>query len=147
MKLSTRGRYGTMALLDLALHVNEEPVPLKDISRRQGIPLHYLEHLIAPLVAAGIVGSTRGARGGLHLLKHPNEIKLSEVIHLLEGSLAPVGCVTNPESCPRSDSCVTRDVWGEVKRAIDRVLESTTLRDLVERQKKKEQSAKGMYYI
>ena len=147
MKLSTKGRYGTMALLDLALHANKEPVPLKAISRRRGIPMHYLEHLIAPLVGAGIVGSTRGARGGLHLLKQPHEIKLSEVIHLLEGSLSPVGCVTNPESCPRSDSCVTRDIWGEVKRAIDGVLESTTLQDLVERQKKKEQTTKGMYYI
>jgi len=147
VKLSTRGRYGTMALLDLALNSNKEPVPLKDIARRQGIPLHYLEHLIAPLVAAGIAGSTRGARGGLHLLKPPREIKLSEVINLLEGPVAPVGCITNPETCPRSDTCVTRDVWDEVKRAIEGVLESITLQDLVDRHQKKAQSTKAMYHI
>ena len=147
MRLSTKGRYGTMALLDLALHANNGPVPLKDIARRQTIPLHYLEHLIGPLVAAGIVGSTRGARGGLHLLKAPKDIKLSEVIYLLEGSMAPVVCVTNPESCPRAESCVTRDVWDEVKRAVDGVLEATTLQNLVDRQKKKDQATKGMYHI
>jgi len=136
-----------MALLDLALHDNKEPVPLKDIARRQRIPLHYLEHLIGPLVAAGMVGSTRGARGGLHLLKPPKDIKLSQVIHLLEGSVAPVGCVTNPETCPRSAMCVPRDIWTEVTRAVDNVLESTTLQDLVDRQQKKEQTTKGMYYI
>lgn len=147
MKLSTRGRYGTMALLDLALHNSKEPVPLKDISKRQAIPLHYLEHLIGPLVTAGLVGSTRGARGGLHLLKSPKDIRLSQVIHLLEGSLAPVGCINNPETCSRSATCAARDVWGEVTRAADNVLESTTIQDLVDRQKKKEQSTKGMYYI
>ena len=147
MKLSTRGRYGTMALLDLALHWGKEPVPLKEISRRQNISLPYLEHLIAPLIGAGIVGSTRGARGGVQLVRPPAEVKLSEVLPLLEGSTAPVECLNNPKSCSRYDLCVTRDVWAEMKRAMDGVLESTTLQDLVERQKKKEQSAEAMYYI
>ena len=147
MKLSTRGRYGTMALLDLALHWGKEPVPLKDIARRQNISLHYLEHLITPLIGARIVRSTRGARGGVHLVRPPHEVKLSEVIQLLEGSTAPVECLNNPESCPRYDLCVTRDVWDELKKAIDGVLESTTLQDLVERQKKKEKSTEAMYYI
>ncbi len=147
MKLSTRGRYGTMALLDLALHWGNEPVPLKDVARRQDISLHYLEHLIAPLISAGIVGSTRGARGGVQLVRAPHEVKLSEVIQLLEGSTAPVECLNNPESCSRYDICVTRDIWDELKKAIDGVLESTTLQDLVERQKKKEQSTEAMYYI
>lgn len=147
MKLSTRGQYGTRALLDLALNWGNEPVPLKDIARRQDISLHYLEHLIAPLIGAGIVGSTRGARGGVQLVRPPHEVKLSEVIQLLEGSTAPVECINNPESCPRYDLCVTRDIWAEMKRAMDGVLESTTLQDLVERQKKKEQLKKTMYYI
>ncbi len=147
MKLSTRGRYGTRALLDLALHWGEGPVLLKDIAHRQQISLPYLEHLITPLIAAGIVRSTRGARGGVSLLKPPQEIKLSEVIQLLEGSIAPVECVNNPKTCPRSDLCVTRDIWGEMKKAINGVLESTTLQDLVERQKRKEQPGEAMYYI
>ena len=147
MKLSTRGRYATRALLDLALHQGEIPVLLKDIAQRQQISLSYLEHLIAPLIAGGIVWSTRGAKGGVSLAKPPEQVKLSEVIQLLEGSVAPVECVNNPGACSRSALCVTRDVWGELKRAMDRVLESTTLQDLVERQKRKEQPEEVMYHI
>lgn len=147
MKLSTRGQYGTRALLDLALHWGEGPVQLKDIAQRQNIPLQYLEHLITPLIAAGVVRSTRGARGGVSLARPPQEIRLSEVIQLLEGSIAPVECLNNPERCPRSDLCVPRDIWSELKKAIDGVLESTTLQDLVERQKRKEPPKEAMYYI
>jgi len=147
MKLSTRGRYATRALLDLALHQGEAPVLLKDIAQRQEISLSYLEHLITPLIAAGIVRSTRGARGGVSLAKPPKQVKLSEVIQLLEGSVAPVECVNNPEICSRSALCVTRDIWGELKKAIDGVLESTTLQDLVERQKGKEQPEAVIYNI
>jgi len=137
MKLSTKGRYGTRVLLDLALHWGEGPVLLKDIARRQEISLPYLEHLIAPLIAGRIVKSARGPRGGVSLLKRPEEIRLSEVIQLLEGSIAPVECVNNPKAYPRAPLCVTHDVWDELRRAIDGVLESTTLQDLVERQKQK----------
>ena len=147
MKLSTRGRYGTRALLELALHQGEGPVPLKDIAQRQQISLQYLEHLITPLIAAGIVLSTRGPRGGVSLAKPPEAIRLSEIIQLLEGSIAPVECVNNPKYCSRSDFCVTRDIWGELKKVMDGVLESTTLRDLVERQKRKGQSEEVMYHI
>ncbi len=147
MKLSTRGQYGTRALLDIALHQGEGPIPLKRIAERQQIALQYLEHLVTPLVAAGIIRSTRGAKGGVWLAKAPEEIKLSEVIKLLEGSVAPVECVIDPKFCPRSNVCATRDIWGELKKAMDGVLESTTLRDLAERQKKKEQKEETMYYI
>ena len=147
MKLSTRGQYGTRALLELALHEGSGPILLKDIARRQQISLMYLEHLIAPLIAAGIVRSTRGARGGVWLAKSPEGIKLSEVIQLLEGSIAPVECLNDPKACSRSELCVTRDVWDELKQAIDGVLESTTLQDLVSRQKRKERSEEAMYYI
>jgi len=147
MKISTKGRYGTRALLELALHRGEKPVLLRDIARRQQISLPYLEHLISPLIAGGIVRSTKGPRGGISLAKTPGEIKLSEVIQLLEGSLAPVECVNNPSACSRSAFCVTRDVWGELKKAANGVLESTTLQDLVERQRKKRQPEPAMYYI
>ena len=147
MKLSTRGRYGTRALLDLALHQGEAPVLLKDIAQRQQISLRYLEHLITPLIAGGIVRSTRGARGGVSLAKPTDEIKLSQVIQLLEGSIAPVECITNPAVCDRSKSCATRDIWSDLKKAMNGVLESVTLQDLAERAKRKEQSKKPMYYI
>jgi Rrf2 family cysteine metabolism transcriptional repressor len=147
MKLSTRGRYGTRALLELALHRGEEPVLLRDISKRQQISLSYLEHLIAPLIAGGILRSTKGPKGGISLAKTPAKIKLSEVIQLLEGSVAPAECVKDPKICNRSEFCVTRDVWSELKKAMDGVLQSTTLQDLVERHKKKEQPEPVMYYV
>ena len=139
MKLSTRGQYGTRALLELSIRYGEGPVPLKDIAQSQQMPLQYLAHLITPLVTAGIMRSTPGTRGGVWLAKSPKEIKLSEVIGLLEGSIAPVECVNDPKYCSRSDFCVTKDIWGELKKVMDGVLESTTLQDLVERQKSKGQ--------
>ena len=147
MKLSTRSRYGTRALLELALHREDEPIFLKDIARRQEISLSYLEQLIAPLIAGRIIRSTKGPKGGISLVKNPEEIKLSEVIRLLEGSLAPVECINDPELCDRSESCVTRDVWNELKMVMDGVLESTTLQDLVERHRKKNKPEPAMFYI
>ena len=147
MKLSTRSRYGTRALLELALRRGEEPVQLKDIARSQQIPRQYLEHIITPLISAGIIRSIRGARGGVSLARTPEEIKLSEVIQLLEGSVAPAECLNNPGVCDRSEFCVTRDIWSELKEAMEGVLASTTLKDLVDRQKKKKQPEPAMYYI
>ena len=147
MKLSTRAQYGTRALLHLALHQGEGPALLKDIAKEQQIPLSYLEHLITPFIAAGIVRSTRGRRGGIRLARSPQEIRLNEVIRLFEGSTATVECVNSPETCPRSGLCAPRDVWSELQKAMDEVLESTTLQDLVERQRKKEQPEEAMYYI
>src|SRR4030042_4757023 len=125
MKLSTRTRYGTRALLELALHQDKDRVSLKDIARQQQISLPYLEHLIAPLIAGGIIRSTKGPKGGISLTRKPGEIKLSEITQLLEGPMAPVECVNNPEACKRSGACATRDVWGRLKEAMAGVLEST----------------------
>ena len=147
MKLSTRARYGTRALLDLALHQGERPVILKDIAQRQQVSLRYLEHIIGSLIAAGIIRSTRGARGGVSLARPPEEIKLSEVVQVLEGSITPAECVDNPGICDRSDLCVTRDIWDELKKAMNGLLESITLQDLLGRQKSKERPRKVMYYI
>ena len=122
-------------------------VLLKDIARRQEVSLPYLEHLITPLIAAGLVKSTRGARGGVLLVRPPAEVTLPEVVLLLEGSIAPVDCVNDPKVCHRSTSCVTRDVWIQIKDAMTQVLDSTTLQDLVERQRQKEQTETGMYHI
>ena len=147
MKLSTRARYGTRALLDLALHQGNEPVQLKDIAERQEISLPYLEHIIAPLVGSGIVRSIRGTHGGLRLVRNPREVRLGEVVHLLEGTTAPVECVNHPETCSRSESCVTREIWGEIKNKIDETLDAITLQDLMERQEKKDFAGKAIYQI
>jgi Rrf2 family cysteine metabolism transcriptional repressor len=147
MKISTKGRYATRAMLDLALHYDKTPVFLKDISARQGISLRYLEQIISPLIAAKIVTSTRGPKGGVMLARPPQKIKLSEVIQVLEGPISPVECVENPGVCTRASSCVARDVWTDLAKAMYGVLESTTLQDLVERQEKKRAGRELLYNI
>src|SRR3990172_2569605 len=96
MKLSTRTRYGTRALMELALHNGDEPVLLREIARKQEISLAYLEHIIAPLVAAGIIRSAKGPKGGISLARRPENIKLIEITQILEGSMAPVECINTP---------------------------------------------------
>jgi Rrf2 family cysteine metabolism transcriptional repressor len=134
-------------LVDLALHEGESPVQLKDIAERQQISLQYLEHLVGPLIAAGIIRSVRGPRGGVLLRKRPEEIKLSEIVNALEGSLYVVDCLNSPESCTRYEFCTVREIWCNLKDAIDGILESTTLQGLVEKQKKKLKPVEPMYYI
>ena len=148
MKLSTKGRYGTRALLEMARHYGEGPMLLKDIAERQQISLQYLEHLIGPLVSAGLVKTTRGFKGGVWLARPPAEIKLSETMQILEGDITPVECINNPGACTRSRTCATRDVWDEMKQAMYGVLDSTTLEDLVKRQEVKERTPQfGNYEI
>ena len=147
MKLTTKGRYGTRLLLDLALREEKELVSLKDIAKRQQIPLAYLKHLVTPLVAGGLLHSSRGANGGVSLAKSPGQIKLGEVIQFLEGPISVVECVEHPEKCDRSGFCAARDIWADVGKAMRGVLESITLQDLVEMQKAKEPAKADMYYI
>jgi Rrf2 family protein len=122
-------------------------ISLKDIAARQQISQQYLEQFMQPLITAGLVRSTRGSKGGVALGRSPADIKLSEIVQLLEGSNALVECIDDPSVCSRSELCITRDVWDEVKKAMNGVLESITLQDLVERQKRKTPPQEAMYNI
>ncbi|TET43441.1 Rrf2 family transcriptional regulator [Candidatus Aerophobetes bacterium] len=147
MRLSTKGRYGARAMLDLALNSSEGPVLLREIAKRQEVSEKYLEHSITTLRKAGLVRSIRGARGGYVLAKSPSQIRLSEIMEVLEGSMAPVECVDDPQVCQRAQLCVTRDIWAKMKEAIDNILESITLQDMVERQNRKKNSKAIVYNI
>lgn len=133
MKVSTRVRYGMRALVDLSVHYGESPQLIREIARRQGISRHYLEQIILVLKSAGLVKSIRGAKGGIVLAKAPSKIRLSEVMRVLEGSTAPVECVDDAATCSRSPYCVMRGVWSDMKDAINGVLESKTLQEMVDR--------------
>jgi Rrf2 family protein len=146
MRLSSRC-YAPRALLELAVNDTGKSAILKEIAQRQQISLGYLRSLFTPLIAAGILRTVRGSKGGISLVKPANEVKLSEVIQLLEGSLASLKCVDNPGLCNRSESCAIRDIWCEMKKAVSSVLESVTLQGLIERQKRNEQPEEVMYYI
>ena len=131
MNISTKGRYAVRAMLDLALQPTGEPTLIKDISKRQGISDLYLEQLFNRLKTAGLLRSIRGPKGGFMLNKPAVEIKLIDILEAMEGPIAPVDCVDNATLCTRADSCVTRDVWAEMKKVMVEMLESTTLEDLV----------------
>jgi Rrf2 family cysteine metabolism transcriptional repressor len=137
MKLSTRTRYGVRALLELATSQSGGPVQIKAIADRQDISVKYLEQLMAMLKQTGFVRSVRGAKGGYILAKKANQIKLSDVFNALEGPVITVECLENENYCARVADCVTRQVWAEVQQAIESVLQSMTLQDLVDRTKDK----------
>jgi Rrf2 family cysteine metabolism transcriptional repressor len=134
-------------MLELALLYGEGPVLLKDVASRQDIPTSYLENLMGALRAAGLVATVRGMHGGYYLAKPPSEIRLSQIIAALEGSVAPVECVDDPRRCHRTESCVTREIWSEVKQAIEVVLESITLEDMARRYREKQLTSSSRYYI
>lgn len=132
-------------MLDLALHYGNGPVLLKDIAERQEISEKYLGQLSAPLKAAGLINAARGAHGGHMLAKEPSKITLKEVIQCLEGPLSLSECIDAPGVCRRVNSCVTRDILEEVSEKMIEALDSSTLQDMVNRQKEKPQSL--MYSI
>jgi len=124
-------------MLDLALNFNKGPVPLHDVSKRQGISEKYLWQLINPLKNAGLVTSTRGARGGYCLAKPARQINLKDIMEVLEGSMCLVDCTINASMCKRSSMCVLRDVWKDVTDKILKVLESCSLEQMVDKQQSK----------
>jgi Rrf2 family protein len=135
MKLSTRCRYGTRLMLDMAQHYNKGPIQLGDIAKRQNLSVKYLEQIIIPLKKAGFIESVRGPKGGHVLAKHPMEITLGEIVALLEEGITLVECVENAAICERADTCPTRLVWKEVSEAVLDKLQALTLEDLVQRAK------------
>lgn len=133
MRFSTRARYGLRAMVDLAQHYPEnEPTPLAQVAERQGISEGYLEQLMTFLRKGGLVRSVRGSQGGYFLTRHPSRITAGEIVRCLEGPLSPTDCVNEdePEVCARAENCVTKVLWKKIKKAIDSVLDATTLEDL-----------------
>lgn len=135
MKLSTRSRYGTRIMLDLAQHYGEGPVPLRDISKRQRISEKYLGKLVIPLLRAKYIKTVRGSKGGHLLAKPPKEVTVGEIVELLEGGINLTHCIKNPDVCDRSSSCLTRGLWKEATKAMCERLDSVTLSELMKRGK------------
>ncbi len=131
MKLSTKGRYGARAALELAQRYGSGPVMVREIAESQNISERYLEHILNSLRASGLVRSTRGARGGYELAKPPSAITLGDVVRSLEGPLDIVSC-TQDEDCSRTENCVTMQVWKDVRDAIEGVLDRVTLESLLQ---------------
>ena len=141
LKLSTKSRYGVRAMVDLAQHLDEGPISMKSIAERQGISEHYLEQLIPGLRKADLVKSVRGPQGGYILGRKPSEIRIGDIIRVLEGPIATVDCVSEeqPECCAKAKNCLTRTIWEKVRDSIAEVLDSITLENMLEDAKKHEQ--------
>jgi len=135
MKLSTKSRYGTRLMLDLAEQSSRRFVQLKEISERQGISLKYLEQIMIPLKKARLVESSRGATGGYRLAKPADEITVGDIVALLEPGKTLTHCDAYPDSCERSDSCPVRDLWRDATRAVYEKLNSVRLSDLTAKNK------------
>ncbi len=136
MFLSTKGKYGLMAMYDLALSYGDKPTPLSLIAKRQSISLNYLEQLFIVLRKEGLIKSVRGAKGGYTLSRPPNKITVGDVLKTLEGPIIAAECQIVDEneknsSCDYYETCVTRSVWSRITKAVDDVIESITLQDMV----------------
>ena len=135
LKLTTKGRYGLRAVIDLAMYAKNEPVSLSDVAERQNISISYLEQLVAKLKKAGIVQSTRGAQGGYALAKAPEEISVGEILRALEGSLSPVDCSAvdgeGETECSASNFCVTKYVWKRINDSINETVNNIFLSELL----------------
>lgn len=139
MMFSTKAEYGVRVMVELAQRADGEPVPLAEIATRGELPLAYLEHLVARLRKAGLVGSRRGSRGGYMLARSPRQITMAEIVEALEGSIAPIDCITARADgsivCTRESDpahvCPTKLLWTRVRFAIVHTLQETTLADLL----------------
>ncbi|MFQ6108167.1 MAG: RrF2 family transcriptional regulator [Candidatus Aminicenantales bacterium] len=144
IKLSTKGRYGARLMLNLAQHYanGDEAVILKRVSEDEEISIRYLEQIIIPLKINRLVKSIRGAGGGYTLARPPSEIKLSEILHALEGSCCLVDCVEDEDYCHRIPICATYEVWKKASHLLKNYFESLSLQDLIEIEKKKRKKSK-----
>ena len=132
MMISTKGRYALRIMVDLALHDGVEPVSVREIAQRQDISGKYMEQIISVLTRAGLLRSVRGAQGGYHLAKTPEEITVGMILRATEGDLAPAECVLDgAQYCDRRGACPSRTVFSKVYTAINGVIDSVTLRELM----------------
>jgi Rrf2 family cysteine metabolism transcriptional repressor len=145
MMFSTKAEYGVRVMVELARRGSEDPVSLTEIADHEGLPLAYLEHLVARLRRAGLVESRRGTHGGYLLARDAGEITMAEVVEALEGSIAPVECISSgPDGtvrCARETDpehvCTTKVLWTRVRNSIIQTLQETTLAELVPAPRKK----------
>ena len=144
MKISTRGRYALRFMIDLAQHDNGSYVTLKDISARQNISIKYLEQITSLLSKFKLLISVRGPQGGYKLSKQPQEYSVAEILHITEGSLAPVACLeTETNVCPHKENCKTLKLWEGLDKAIHDYLSNVTLKDLIDENREQD----CFYYI
>lgn len=146
MKLSTKGRYGVRAMVDLASNYGGTPVSIKTISKRENLSEYYLEQLFSPLRRANLIRSIRGAQGGYILCKPPSEITVGDIMLVLEGPIEIADCIDGVH-CDSTDFCATKMVWEKVKKSIDDVMNSITLQDIIDEHVAKKNTQSGIQIV
>ncbi|WP_303868959.1 Rrf2 family transcriptional regulator [Acetobacterium wieringae] len=133
MRLSTKGRYGVLAMVELALQFGDGPVSIKEIAEKQNFSDSYMEQLFSTLKNAGLVKSIRGARGGYVLARNPSDITVGEIIRALEGPIEFAECIDGGGklTCAKSPECVTRGLWKDISDSISNVIDNRSLQDLL----------------
>jgi Rrf2 family protein len=147
MIVSTKGRYGVGLMLDLAVHQGLGPVTLKEVARRQEISEKYLWQVLAPLKAAGLISSERGARGGYRLAGPPARITVRDIVATLEGESLLVARAGPSAGGEGSGARVCREMWMDLEHRLSDLMNAVTLQDLVEKQKAREQVSVPTYSI
>jgi Rrf2 family protein len=148
MQISTRGRYGLRAMVDLAIYSVNEYVALNNIAERQNISESYLEQLFSALKKGGLVKSIKGSQGGYALADHPSKITVGAILRLLEGKLFSVDDSTENQTNNNTiEYCLSENVWEKINASICSIVDSITLEDLVERYKILNGSISPMFYI
>jgi Rrf2 family protein len=139
IKMSTKGRYGTRLMLRLAFYYSnkDSAVILRKVAEEEDISIRYLEQIIIPLKVSKLVKSIRGAGGGYTLARPPAQIKVSEILHALEGSCCLVECIEDSEYCPRLPHCATYEIWNKASQILKNYFDNLTLQDVVEIDRKK----------
>ena len=136
MLVSTKGRYATRMLVDIAMHQEDGYVPMKDVARRQQISKKYMEAFTAPVATAGILGIRRGKTGGYRLLVPTDQVSLWDIICLTDGPLHAVSCLERAENnCARCGFCITLPAWEGLDKVVRDYLQSTTLKQLIDNAK------------
>lgn len=147
MKISTKVRYATRAMLELALQGSQSPVLIDTIAKNQDLSKKYLETLLNTLKNNGLVKSVRGKGGGYKLNVNPETVTVKDIYVAIEGSHAVVDCVNGEAFCMRGDICATQDLWTEITKSILNIMENHSLADLVRRTRDKQENLTFMYYI
>jgi Rrf2 family protein len=145
MKLTMKGDYGLRAMVDMAIYYGQGPIESSDIATRQYVPAQYLDQILLVLRKEGLVKSVRGPRGGHMLARPAAEITMAQVMQALEGYVPPMECLPNPDFCKLAPGCSLRGVWQQIDELTQRILASTTIEDLAQRQRTGD--AETMYYI
>ena len=148
MRFSAKAEYGVKAILELATQTGSDPVQVRNIAKKQGLPVRFLEQVMNALKKGGLVESVRGAQGGYLLNRSPKEISLGDVLKAIDGQMTEMRCISDRKQpkCDDAGNCVVQDVWSEVKQSFVGILNSITLQDLCDRKRQKERQRKVLMF-